>query len=1151
MSLKQIHQYYLALEADHELTNSMFYIRRLLRDLGFISHIYADTVPVDLQDEVFDIAQLPAQENVLLLVHHCSRYSADNHWQRLIELPFPKVMVYHSLSASPCLSGEAGIVEREQLSHWGSHFLGAIGMSALHAQELQSCHFANVATISLQFDVEKWLNVQPDVADFTQLRNAYNVLFVGDICEDQQQLELLDLIWHLKHNSPTPVRLILAGAAKNEAYRALLDQIIAERGLQDEVLFIGKLSDEKLLGLYRCADVFASLNAHEEFDTQLLLAIRHRLPMVLRASRDMTNATGSSGLVLPAGSNPWDFAQAVWTLSQEPGLRRQIIERQLSHLQRVSGKSARSQLHDYLQSIQIELSVIAPPLSAGKLTLSAHADERSSTSTTSELDQSNDWQIEGPFDSSYSLAIVNRELAKAFDQLHIPLRLRSHEGHGDFVPAPEFLQADAVCRRLYQASLTAHLPPAVALRFCYPPHLDDMPATVRAIHSYGWEETGFPGAYVEEFNRRLDLITVLSKTVEKILRDNGVRVPIAVTGAGVDHLLLTLPGELPAALTTSCKAFRFLHISSCFPRKGVDVLLRAYGDAFRIQDEVSLIIKTFTNIHNTVAAQLQELQRVDADFPHVVLVNEDWDDAKIVALYQFANAFVAPSRGEGLGLPMAEAMLFELPVITTAWGGQTDFCDDTTAWCCDYSFQKAQTHMQLTHTLWAEPDQRHLTQLLKHIHTMDDVQKGAKTKAARQRVMRDVSWAKAAQNVQAAVGALTQQTTLRREPKIAWISTWNARCGIANYSDYLTQAFPLGRFTVLANHIAERMEVDQSHVIRCWIASESEHLDYALEIVEAQKFDAVVIQYNFSFFSLETLAATIERLKAAGRQVHLFFHSTADVLLPGQAKTLRSIAAQLKLVDRIFVHGIDDMNRLKNWQLVDNVTYFPHGIAQSSAPVMTTQMSERDVTRTVIASYGFLLPHKGIPELIEAFSLLDHERENLHLMLVNALYPVPISTELKNSCLELIEQLGLQSKVSLLTDFLSDTETQSLLAQADVIVFPYQQTQESSSAAVRVGLASGRPVAVTPLTIFEDVEDAVTKLPGTTPVELAHGLAQMIASLHAIASSHSVASPSMHEKKARAELWMQERRWPALSRRLLNIIDGIANQLPQKDDTSC
>lgn len=1121
MSPKQIHQFSFACNTGDGVTNSMFYIRKLLRSLGFISNIYSETIPEDLRDEVFDISQLPVSDDVLLFSHHCLGY--DN-WKWLLALSMPKVMVYHNITPTELLPEDGDIrrwadLGREQLRDWAPHFLGAIGVSQLNSQELLANNYAHVATIPMLVDFEKLTQIRPDVEGLADLRDAYNVLFVGRICENKKQLELIDLIHHLKHKSPTPVRLILAGVVTSGHYKALIDQRIVELNLQDQVLFTGKVSDAKLIGLYRSADVFVCLSAHEGFGMPLIEAMRYKLPVIARASSNIADTLGVGGLLMPADSSPWDCAHAVWTLSQEPGLRRQMIERQLVNLQRFSLSTVTTQLVEYLHSIQVDVPIL---------------NVRLDTPEASE-----DWQIEGPFDSTYSLAIVNRELAKALDQDQLAVRLRSHEGHGDFVPAAGFLRNDPVCHKLYQASVEAQLLPYAALRFCYPPHLDDMPATVRAIHSYGWEETGFPIAYVEEFNRRLDLITVLSEVVAKNLRDQGVRVPIAVTGAGVDHLLQIEAKPLPQSMTAACKGFRFLHISSCFPRKGVDVLLRAYGQAFRASDDVSLIIKTFPNIHNTALEQLRACQQADAQFPHVLIVSEDWDDAQIVALYHFADAFVAPSRGEGLGLPIAEAMLFNLPVITTAWGGQTDFCDDTTAWCCDFTFQKAQTHMQLTHSLWAEPDLQHLAQLMRQVHALDEVQRLQKSELARLRITEKFTWAKTAQRVRAAVNALSQQPLLRNEPKIAWISTWNARCGIANYSNYLTQAFPVGRLTILANHIVERMDVDQTNVIRCWTASETGELDYVLELVEELDLDVVVIQYNFSFFSLAILAGAIEQLKARGKAVYVFFHSTADVVLPEQTKTLSSIRQHLSIVDRIFVHGIDDMNRLKNWNLIQNVSYFPHGIALPPVAMNVAQAAVKDSPKTMIASYGFLLPHKGIPELIEAFSLLDHTQRDYHLMLVNSLYPVPVSADLKQRCIELIARLGLQEKVSLLTDFLSDTETLNLLAHADLIVFPYQQTQESSSAAVRVGLASGRPVAVTPLSIFEDVEDAVSKLAGTSPRDLALGITQLLD-----------APQNLQEKMKQAELWLQERRWPGLSRRLLNLIDGVANRLELADESS-
>ena len=64
-----------------------------------------------------------------------------------------------------------------------------------------------------------------------------------------------------------------------------------------------------------------------------------------------------------------------------------------------------------------------------------------------------------------------------------------------------------------------------------------MKASVRAFHCYGWEESAFPRRYTSAFNSELDLVTVMSRYVQQVLRDNGVTVPVEVVGLGADHIL--------------------------------------------------------------------------------------------------------------------------------------------------------------------------------------------------------------------------------------------------------------------------------------------------------------------------------------------------------------------------------------------------------------------------------------------------------------------------------------------------------------------------------------------------------------------------------------------------------------------------------------
>ncbi len=1108
MEVRKIHQFSFACSSGDGVTNSLFYIQKLLRELGFESEIFSETIPDDLRHRVRDFSLFQDDKDAILLAHHCMGYD-NSRW--LLSLHLPKVMVYHNITPIDMLPEDGDIrrwamLGRDQLRDWAPKFLGAIGVSQLNSQELESNGYANIATIPMLVDFDKLRAHKPDFAQLQDLRDTYNILFVGRVCENKRQLELIEMIHHLRHRTRSPVRLILAGAVTSGTYQALIEQRIRELSLEQYVVRMGKVSDEVLAALYRIADQFMCLSAHEGFGMPLIEAMQYKIPVIARMSSNIADTLGIGGILLDSTASAWDCANAAFNLMQEPALRRHVVKQQDLNLERFSKETVRRQLREYLSSIGIR-----------SFENQQVEDQKEAALAV---------QIEGPFDSNYSLAVVNRELARAMSAFESRTGLRSHEGTGDFLPSVEFLGRNPDLKRLHENSTSSDVPPRTALRFCYPPYLDNMPAGQRIVHSYGWEETGFPIAYVEEFNRRADAISVLSPFVAKVLRDSGVRVPIVVTGAGVDHLLRLEKVPLRAAISKQAKSFRFLHVSSCFPRKAVDVLLHAYAKAFRASDDVTLIIKTFENIHNTVVSDLEDMRRDDADFPHVIVVTEDLPEAELAALYTFADAFVAPSRGEGLGLPLAEAMLFERPVITTGWGGQTYFCTEQTAWLCDYQLSKAATHMGLTHSLWAEPDLAHLAELMRRVFEAPQSVIQQKVSVARELVMSNFTWLKTAERIRKMISDLEAEPVLRKQAKIAWISTWNSRCGIANYSQFLTEYFPQNRLCILANHVAERMSQDQENVIRCWTTGEKTQLDYLMAEIEERDLEVVVIQYNFSFFSLALLSKMVETLKSRGKQIHLFLHSTADVTVPGHENTLTSILSSLHLLDRIYVHGVDDVNRLKAWGLIENVCFFPHGISLPSSPILM----EPDPQVTTIGSYGFLLPHKGILELIEAFSLLDHQQKEYRLLLLNSIYPVSVSTDLENQCRDLINRLGLHHKVKLVTEFLPEAETLMRLSRCDLIVFPYQHTQESSSAAVRVGLATNRPVAVTPLAIFDDVADAVFKLPGTSAREIAAGIDNLLMNKEAL-----------DLKVLEAQRWVEERHWPQLSERLLGIIDGISN----------
>jgi glycosyltransferase involved in cell wall biosynthesis len=907
--------------------------------------------------------------------------------------------------------------------------------------------------------------------------NSVNILFIGDLSSPGRLLACQAFAEYL-HYATEPARLVLAFDASTPEALKTLDEEATRLDIREALDIVVIDSAAHRFGLYRMANLlllaqdFAKRESCAREATCLSLPVAH----LLETEEGVNEWPGLQLLQ----SAPAELAAMMRAILRQRGVRRRLVADQYA-----------------------SLSALFPP------------EERA-------------WKIEGPFDSSYSLAIVNRELARALTRLGQRVILDITPGSTEPQPDSSFLAQNDDIRELCQRAQDGGWSDVV-MRNTYPPSTAAMQARIRVMQSYGWEETGFPERYVNWFNNNLDIITVVSRLVGKILRDAGIRIPIVVVGNGGDQTDTTRPDAPPPC--SLGKPYRFLHISTCLPRKGIDILLAAWGKAFRASDPVSLIIKTYPNPHNDAAEQLAACLRADPEYPDVIVINQEWPQDQINALYRRCHVYVAPSRGEGFGLPFMEAMRFGLPLIVTAWGGQTDFVSDDNAWLIDYKFAAARTHLDAGHSAWAEPDVEHLAKLMREVYTAPQHVLRAKTQRARQMAARH-TWDGVATRTRQGINRLEAAPQIANDPRVGWISSWNTRCGIASYSGYLVSAFPESQVEIFANHDDASFGGDAANVRRCWKFGQ---IDALREALRAASLDAIVIQHHPAFLAPAQLGALIEDALEAGRQTHLFFHKTlAFEYLGVKSQFIKQLPTFAKAT-RIYVHGIDDLNNLKKFGLIDNVTLFPHGI-----PAFPT--GDRELLRArqglqnkrVIATYGFLMPHKGARQLVEALHHLLPDYPDLHLILCCAIYPNQDSHNENLALDELIQRLELAEHVTRLHDYLPEEESLEWLQMADLLVFAYQNTEESSSAAVRMGLSSGQPIAVTPLPIFDDLGDVVSRLPGARVEELVAGLRVWLQDPRQFCARQRELAPR----------YCQRRAWPSLSLRLSNIIHGLANSLP-------
>ena len=734
------------------------------------------------------------------------------------------------------------------------------------------------------------------------------------------------------------------------------------------------------------------------------------------------------------------------------------------------------------------------------------------------------WKVEGPIDSSYSLSILNRCFIKAMNRRIIDLSIHITEGPGDYEPDIAFLRQYPDVYSLFLESLKYNKITEVISRNLYPPRVNDLNAKYNLIHSYGWEESEFPSSWVNDFNSYLQGVTVMSSQVKKILIDNGVCIPIHVAGLGLDHI--DQVGLQDYSL--EAKKYKILHISSCFPRKGIDILLKAYEKAFTIKDDITLIIKTFDNPHNNVDCLIDKHINANPLFPHVLLIKNDLNDKELKALFALSDMLVAPSRGEGFGLPIGEAMRYGIPVLTTNWGGQTDFCNSKNSWLINYKFVRSKSHFKLENSYWAEPSLDHLCDLLKTVYNDNPVSIKNKINQARKDTML-LTWDLVAKNnlnfVQNKLPMFNNNVF-----KIGCITTWNSKCGIASYSKHLFK--PLNNDALIYTPYDEELiSKNEVSIIPSWIMGGD--LSELSSLIISSNITSLIIQFNYGFYEFESLSNLIISIRKNNINVHIILHSTIDPT-SHDSKNLLQLVKAFKECQRLLVHTISDLNRLKEIGLVENVSLLPHGIPEQKSFNENQNYfnSSTSIQESYsIASYGFCLPNKGFKELIMAIDILIKKGFHINLKIYSAIYSEDYQWVF-DELVELVNFLNINDAVVLNSTYMDDKSSLESLSKSDFIVFPYQSSNESSSASVRNGLATMRPVLVTPLEIFDDVSELVYSLNGFSPHQIAEGISEFI-------TSYNVSPEQFLATHAEKLELIEQRGFSQVSKRFLNMIKSL------------
>lgn len=540
------------------------------------------------------------------------------------------------------------------------------------------------------------------------------------------------------------------------------------------VFYQAKLPIERLPGLYRAADAFVLPTRGEGWGRPFMKAMLMELPVIgtrwsghLEFMND-DNAYLIDFKVVDIPQRAWREAPTLrghhWAEPSPSHLRqlmRQVFEDHQGAHQK--GQAARQHIianfsrERVVQKVKDRLEVIAESLEARNEGQKARGTGRVQVAFRP-APLALVW--EGSQFVHHSLALVNRELClRLLEQDGVELSIIPYEPD-QFGPEvdPRFRKLAARVQAPLSRSADVHI------RHRWPPNFNPPPEG-HWVMMQPWEYGAIPVEWVKPINTMVDELWVPSRFVKDCYIQSGInpeRTFVIPNGVNFD---LFNPQATPLKLKTE-KGFKFLFVGGTIWRKGIDILLQAYRQNFTAKDDVCLVIKDMGQdsfYRGQGAGKIIKEMQKDKDAPEILYLKAIISEDKMAGLYTACDCLVHPYRGEGFGLPVAEALSCGLPAILTKGGACDEFCPSDDIYWVPFQRREIKIKLKTAGEPWVlEPSPEVLGQRLKEVYAHREAAKKKGLRLA-QKIRKTLSWEKSADLILSRITSLRDKPILRKE----------------------------------------------------------------------------------------------------------------------------------------------------------------------------------------------------------------------------------------------------------------------------------------------------------------------------------------------------------------------------------------------------
>lgn len=229
--------------------------------------------------------------------------------------------------------------------------------------------------------------------------------------------------------------------------------------------------------------------------------------------------------------------------------------------------------------------------------------------------------------------------------------------------------------------------------------------------------------YIYRISNLLNKVTVTNNLESQWLREI-TNTPVFPIGEAIDIDKYKQVYQPIHPIFQDKSIFKFLFSGEDTERKNLQALVRAYFTEFKQNENVTLVIKTNTDVGPKIEKIKQSLRKsIHGKYPIVAVINQHIAENDMASLYQHSDCLVVPSKGESFCRGAAEMIAAGKPVITTDNIGTADFMHANAGWIVKsetqpcYCEQPPVADIYTCEEKWQEIDILHLQDCLRQAYS--------------------------------------------------------------------------------------------------------------------------------------------------------------------------------------------------------------------------------------------------------------------------------------------------------------------------------------------------------------------------------------------------------------------------------------------------